>query len=76
MKAYVITTAVAFTLLTLAHVWRTAMEGWVVMKDPWFGLSTLIATGLAIWAWRIAATLRRSWSALPGGDDTPESRHL
>ncbi len=76
MRAYVITTAVVFTLLTLAHVWRTAVEGWVVVKDPWFMLSTVIATALAIWAWRIAATLRRSSSGLPGIDESPQSRQL
>ena len=76
MRAYVITTAVVFTLLTLAHVWRTAVEGWVVVKDPWFMLSTVIATALAIWAWRIAATLRRSSSVLSGIDDSPQARQL
>ena len=70
MRRYVITTAVVFTVLTLAHVWRTVAEGWAVAKDPWFALSTLIATGLAIWAWRIAATLRGSSTAAPSPDDT------
>ncbi len=55
MRRYVVTTGVAFTLLTLAHVWRAAVEGWTVARDPWFVLSTVVATSLAIWAWRILA---------------------
>ena len=70
MRSYVITTGVAFSLLTLAHVWRAVVEGWGVAKDPWFVLSTLVATSLAIWAWRILATLRRSSTAVPYPDDT------
>ena len=70
MRRYVITTAVAFSLLALAHVWRAVVEGWAVAKDPWFALSTLVATGLAIWGCRIAATLRRSSIAVPHADDT------
>ena len=70
MRHYVVATAVVFTLLTLAHVWRTVVEGWAVARDPWFALSTLIATALAIWAWRIVATLRRSSAAASHPDDS------
>lgn len=65
MKTYVITSGVAFTLLTLAHVWRAVVEGWTVARDPWFMLSTLIATSLAIWAWRIFAKFRHSTTVAP-----------
>ena len=65
MKRYLITTGVAFTLLVLAHVWRAVVEGWTVAKDPRFVLSTVIATSLATWAWRILATFRHSASGPP-----------
>ena len=70
MRLYVITTAVAFSLLTLAHVWRAVFEGWGVAKDPWFVLSTLVATSLAIWAWRILATFGHASSNVPRAGDT------
>ena len=65
MRRYVVTTGVAFTLLPLAHVWRAAVEGWTVARDPWFVLSTVVATSLAIWAWRILARSGLSSSASP-----------
>ena len=70
MRLYVITTGVAFALLALAHVGRAVVEGWAVATDPWFALTTLVATGLAIWAWRTLATFGQSSSALTRADDT------
>ena len=57
MRAYVMTTGVAFALLALAHVWRLAVEGWGPLANPFFILTTLIATGLALWSLRL---LRRT----------------
>jgi hypothetical protein len=51
------TTGVAFGLLALAHIWRLAVEGWGPLSNPFFILTTLVATGLALWSLRL---LRRA----------------
>ena len=58
MKAYVITTGIVFALITLMHILRAFAEGPRMVKDPIFVLLTLLASGLAVWAWRL---LRRPW---------------
>ena len=63
MKAYVTTTGVLFALLVLAHVMRVAQVGWEQMKDPIFLLSTAIAVGMTLWAWRLVLRLRRGGPA-------------
>jgi hypothetical protein len=60
MKAYVITTGAIFGLVSAAHIWRAAVEGSSVAKNPVFLLLTVIAAGLAIWAWRVARAMPRS----------------
>lgn len=50
MKTYVITTAVIFALLTLAHVWRGIEEGPHLAMEPWFILFTLASAALCVWA--------------------------
>lgn len=53
MRAYVLTTGVVFGLLTLAHLWRIAVEGMHLLTNPgWVGI-TLAAGALAVWAWRL-----------------------
>ena len=54
MKSYVVTTGAVFGLLVLVHIARIVAEGPVVVKDPFFVLSTLTASGLSLWAWRLA----------------------
>ena len=53
MRAYVMTTGVAFGLLALAHVLRVAQEGWGVAADPVFILTSLGSAGISVWAWRL-----------------------
>jgi hypothetical protein len=53
MRAYIITSGAIFALLVAAHVWRVAIEGLSVARDPWFLGSTLIAVGLSAWAIRL-----------------------
>lgn len=57
MKAYLLTTGVIFGLITLAHIWRMLFESTALLRDPWFGLLTVVAAGLCVWAFRL---LRRS----------------
>ena len=58
MKAYLITTATVFGLITVAHVARVFAEGPHMASDPFFLAITLLAAGLSIWAWWLLA--RRS----------------
>lgn len=51
MRAYVLTTGVVFGLLTLAHVWRIAVEGLHLLTNPGWVAITLTAGALAVWAW-------------------------
>ena len=53
MKSYVITTGVVFGLIALAHVWRIIEEGQHLVKEPLFMLTTALAAGLSLWAWRV-----------------------
>ena len=52
MKAYLITTGSIFVLITVAHVWRMVVEP-RVSTEPWYLALTLLAAGLAVWAWRL-----------------------
>jgi hypothetical protein len=52
VKAFLITTAVVFSLIVLAHIARMVLEP-SVRSDPWFWLLTLVAAGLSGWAWRL-----------------------
>jgi uncharacterized membrane protein len=56
MKAYVVTTAIAFGLLTAAHIWRLFVERHLSL-DPLFIVATVIAAAFTIWA---VILLRRS----------------
>lgn len=60
MKAYVITTGVVFSLLTLAHVWRIIEEGTHLATDPWWVLITVAAAALSLWAGRLIWRSSRS----------------
>jgi hypothetical protein len=59
MRAYVATTGVLFALLTLAHVWRVAVEPQLI-RDPWFLLFTGIAAAFCFWAWRVLGSSKRA----------------
>jgi hypothetical protein len=58
MKAYLVTTGLAFGLLTAVHVWRYIEEGSGV-ADAFFVGVTLIAAGLCLWAVRLLRSLPR-----------------
>ena len=53
MKAYLIVTGVVFVLIAMAHIARVAVEGWHLLKEPIFVLTSLLTLGLAAWAWRL-----------------------
>ena len=59
MKVYLITTGTIFSLITLAHIWRTLEEGRHLAKDPVFLLLTIAAAVLSCWAWRLLHRLSR-----------------
>ena len=58
MKTYVMTTGALFGLLAAVHVWRMAVERHFA-TDPWYLLTTAIAAGLGLWAWRVLRVLGR-----------------
>jgi hypothetical protein len=60
MKAYVMTTAVIFGLITLAHIWRMIAEGPQLAEEPWYILLTAIAAGLCVWGARLLWRSSRS----------------
>jgi hypothetical protein len=60
LKAYVITTGSMFVLIFAAHVWRAAVEGPGLVKSPVFVISSLVAVALALWAWQVLKSLRKS----------------
>jgi hypothetical protein len=60
MKAYIITTGVVFTLIALAHAARIVDEGPHLAREPFFIITTVMAVGLSIWAWRVLGQLRRT----------------
>ena len=58
MRAYVITTGLVFALLVVAHIWRV-MEERHLARDPAFLLTTVVATALSLWAWRVVRRIPR-----------------
>lgn len=60
MRAYIITTGAVFVLLFLAHIARIFAEGWHVVMNPWFVLTTAAAGGLSLWALRLLKLSMRS----------------
>ncbi len=64
MKAYLMTTAILFGLLALAHLLRTiaewsrlAVEPWFILQGPGIGV---IAAALCYWAWRLLRVSART----------------
>lgn len=60
MKTYLVTTGTIFGLIALAHVARIVSEGPALAADPWFILLTVVAAGLALWAWRLVRSSARA----------------
>jgi hypothetical protein len=53
MKAYVATTGIVFGLIVLAHIAKLFADDLHPAKDPVFVVLTVIAAGLALWAFRV-----------------------
>lgn len=52
MKAYLVTTAIIFLVVLVAHVARATQESHL-LRDPWFLGSSIISAALAVWAFRL-----------------------
>jgi hypothetical protein len=52
VRRYVAASGLLFVLLLIAHAARAAMAGPQVFTDVAFALSTLIAAGFCVWAYR------------------------
>jgi len=57
MKAYIITSAAIFSLITVAHLLRIMMEGARLATEPVYILLTLVSAALSVWGWYV---LRRA----------------
>jgi hypothetical protein len=53
MKAFLVTAAAVFGLITVVHIWRVIVEGSRLAREPWFVLMTLAAAALCAWAVRL-----------------------
>jgi hypothetical protein len=58
MKAYVTTTGSLFALVFVAHIARAFAEGPSTIKDPIFVVTTIVATAMVIWAWRLRCSIK------------------
>jgi hypothetical protein len=52
VKTYVAATGVIFGLVTLAHLWRMAVER-QLGTQPWYILITIVTGALSFWAWHL-----------------------
>jgi hypothetical protein len=57
MRAYLLISGVLYFVLVLAHVARLLAEGTSVASSPMFTISTVAATLMTTWSWRL---LRRA----------------
>jgi hypothetical protein len=60
MTSYVITTGIVFALLVVSHVWRVAVEGAYIIREPVFLVTTLLSVALTIWALVLLRRLSRT----------------
>jgi hypothetical protein len=51
MRSYILTSGSLFAALVAVHVWRLAVEGFVVVGNPFYTGSTLASAAMAAWAW-------------------------
>jgi len=59
MKAFLLTTGIAFGLIVVAHIWRVITESSSLARDPWFILLTLVAAAMSAWAFYLARSRAR-----------------
>jgi hypothetical protein len=57
MRAFLMAAGTVFSLVVLAHVLRYIQEGPRVLT-PWWIAATIVAAGLSVWAWILAARPR------------------
>ncbi len=50
MKAYLVTTAALFALITTAHIWRIIEEDRGLLANPIFVALTVVSAALCLWA--------------------------
>lgn len=60
MKAYLLTTGIAFGLIVVAHVWRVVSESHALARDPGFIVLTLVAASMSGWAFYLVGTGTRA----------------
>lgn len=60
MKAYLLTTGIAFGLIVITHVWRVIAESTSLARDPAFIILTLVAAGMCSWAFYLVRTSART----------------
>jgi hypothetical protein len=53
MKAYLVSTGAIFGVITLLHIWRVFLESQTLLRDPLFWVTTLLAAGFSVWAFRL-----------------------
>ena len=59
MKAYIITSAAIFSLITVAHLLRIAMEGARLFTEPVYIFLTLVSAALSVWGWYVLRQANR-----------------
>lgn len=60
MKAYLLTTGIAFGLIVVAHVWRVVSESHALARDPGFIVLTLVAASMSGWAFYLVRATGRA----------------
>ena len=60
MKAYLLTTGIAFGLIVVAHVWRVIAESHSLARDPGFMALTAVAAGMCGWAFYLVRASGRA----------------
>lgn len=60
MKAYLLTTATLFGLITIVHIWRIAVETGLVGREPWMIVITALSAALCGWGIALVRTTRRA----------------
>jgi hypothetical protein len=59
MRLYLLTTGTLFVILVVMHLARALAEGARAGTDPMVLVSTVIAAGLAFWAFRLLRAMPR-----------------
>ena len=57
MKAYLLSTATIFGLITVAHIWRMIAESAALAREPWYLGLTILSAALCGWAIRLLRAL-------------------